>query len=70
MEAMADLDFVTPNEAAKKLRLNPATLKRWRLRGEGPKARVLSPKHVVYAVKDIREFLERCAIGGVVDVEG
>lgn len=54
-----EIELVTPAEAAEYLKVSPRTLARWRITGDGPAFRVLSPQVVRYDRASLRAWLEK-----------
>ncbi len=52
------LEFLTSTEAAKFLRVHPATLRRMHVAGRGPRRVGGQGKHARYRLADLRAFLE------------
>jgi len=57
METM-ESDLLTPTEAAKVLRVSPATLPRWRWAGDGPDF-VRIGRSIRYRREDLEKFVRR-----------
>ena len=57
--AGSNIFVMREDAAAKMLGISVRTLQRWRVQGDGPKFRKLGRKLVVYAEKDLLEFVER-----------
>lgn len=49
-------DWLTPEEVGERIGLTTATLKKWRVTGDGPKFARLSPRRVVYFIADVLEW--------------
>jgi predicted site-specific integrase-resolvase len=56
--------LATPEQVAKHLQLPPATLKKWRTRGTGPRYHRVG-KHVRYAWHDVEAWMVEQRRGGV-----
>ncbi|WP_298325795.1 helix-turn-helix domain-containing protein [Asticcacaulis sp.] len=54
-----EIELVTPAEAAEYLKVSPRTLARWRITGDGPAFRALSPQVVRYDRASLRAWLEK-----------
>jgi hypothetical protein len=54
-----DFSYVTSEEAARLLGLNPKTLANWRSAGDGPRFYRPSPKLVLYSIEDLNAWIER-----------
>ena len=52
-------ELLTTVEAARILKISPATLERWRTTGRGPTFRKLGNDLVRYATADLEAFLKR-----------
>ncbi len=57
MRTDTDSPYLNTEEAARYLRLQPATLARWRYDGEGPDFRKFGSR-VVYSKKELEAFAE------------
>jgi hypothetical protein len=53
----ADEQLLSPVEAARRLRLQPRTLKAWRLRQQGPPYIVVSRQCVRYRARDLNTWV-------------
>ena len=57
MEEPAELTWLTPGEAAERIRLSPDTLRRWRREGTGPAWHRAGDRLVRYRTDDIDTWM-------------
>lgn len=56
-EAAKPAEYMTTTEVADRLRVPPATLRYWRMKGLGPQSVKIGPKHVRYRATDVDAYL-------------